>query len=65
MSAKEKRWKRIYLFLMIFVYAIYVPVSVFEWLAMEERFPLSAFVVAVALPVMRRNHLKQLQSQDT
>jgi hypothetical protein len=61
MSKKEKRWRRFYLFLMIFFYAIYVPVSIIEWLARDGGLPLTAVVVGIALPYMRKNHLHQIQ----
>jgi hypothetical protein len=61
MSKKEKRWKRFYLFLMIFFYAIFVPVSVLEWFAGDGGLPITAVVVGIALPFMRKNHLHQIQ----
>ncbi|OAT84729.1 hypothetical protein A6P54_20900 [Bacillus sp. MKU004] len=61
MSKKEKRWRRFYLFLMIFFYVIYVPVSVIEWLAGEGGIPLTALVVGIALPYMRKNHIEQIR----
>ncbi|MCC5804408.1 hypothetical protein [Rossellomorea vietnamensis] len=61
MSKKEKRWRRFYLLLMIFFYAIYVPVSILEWLAGDGGIPITAVVVGMALPYMRKNHLQQIQ----
>lgn len=58
---KEKKWKRIYLALMIFFYAIFVPVTVAEWLFSDGGFPFTALAVGLALPFMRKNHLAQLQ----
>jgi predicted permease len=64
MSKKEKRWRRFYLFLMIFFYAIYVPVSVLEWLLGDGGLPITAVVVGIALPYMRKNHLHQIQMKE-
>lgn len=58
---KEKKWRRIYLFLMIFVYGIFTPVTVFEWLAGDGRFPLTAIVACLAMPAIRKNHLTRIQ----
>lgn len=58
---KEKKWRRIYLILMIFFYAIFVPVTVGEWLFSDGSFPFTALAVGLALPFMRKNHLAQLQ----
>ncbi|MBS4179489.1 hypothetical protein [Lederbergia citrea] len=63
MAAKERKWRRVYLFLMIFFYGIYTPVSIFEWLAADGKFPFTAIVVGLALPFMRKNHLNQIQQQ--
>lgn len=60
---KEKKWRRIYLALMIFFYGIFVPVTVMEWLFGEGSFPFTAIAVGFALPFMRKNHLQQLQKQ--
>ena len=61
--AKEKKWRKIYLVLMIFFYAVFVPVTFEEWLLGEGGFPFTAIVVGMALPYMRKNHLLQLQKQ--
>ncbi|ETP69083.1 hypothetical protein AC739_01555 [Planococcus glaciei] len=61
--AKEKKWRKIYLVLMIFFYAVFVPVTFAEWLLGEGGFPFTAIVVGMALPYMRKNHLLQLQKQ--
>lgn len=59
----EKSWKRFYLFMMIFFYAIYVPVSLLEWLGGDGGIPITAVVVGVALPFIRKNHLNQIQGK--
>jgi hypothetical protein len=64
MSKKEKRWRRFYLFLMIFFYVVYVPVSVLEWLLGDGSMPVTAVVVGIALPYMRKNHLHQIQMKE-
>ncbi|WP_077327777.1 hypothetical protein [Virgibacillus siamensis] len=64
MSKSEKNWRRFYLILMIFIYGIFVPVTVFEWLAGSEGFPLTAIVVGFALPLMRKNHLTAIWEKE-
>ncbi|GAA0588648.1 hypothetical protein GCM10009001_00650 [Virgibacillus siamensis] len=64
MSKSEKNWRRFYMILMIFIYGIFVPVTVFEWLAGSGGFPLTALVVGTALPLMRTNHIRQIQEKD-
>lgn len=64
MSKREKKWRRIYLFLMIFIYAIFVPVSALEWLVGEGKFPYTAIVVGFALPFIRKNHLTTIKGQS-
>lgn len=60
---KKKKWSRIYLFLMIFFYGVFVPVTILEWLLSDGGFPFTAIVVGLSLPYMRRNHLNQLEGQ--
>ncbi|TFJ91289.1 hypothetical protein [Lentibacillus salicampi] len=64
MSKTEKRWRRLYLILMIFIYAIYVPVTVVEWLAGSGGFPITAVVVGFGLPLMRKNHLNSIREKE-
>ncbi|WP_409273228.1 hypothetical protein V1499_01565 [Neobacillus sp. SCS-31] len=59
----EKSWKRFYLFLMIFFCAIYVPVSLLEWLGGDGGIPITAVVVGVALPFIRKNNLTQIKEK--
>ncbi|GGK08600.1 hypothetical protein GCM10007063_33760 [Lentibacillus kapialis] len=64
MSKSEKRWRRFYLILMIFIYAIYVPIAVVEWLAGTGGFPITAVVVGVGIPLMRKNHLNSIKEKE-
>ncbi|SFA91164.1 hypothetical protein SAMN04488072_103220 [Lentibacillus halodurans] len=64
MSKTEKRWKRFYLILMVFIYAIYVPVTAFEWLSGTGGFPLTAIVVGVGLPLARINHIRAIREKE-
>ncbi|RDI37950.1 hypothetical protein [Falsibacillus pallidus] len=64
MSKKEKRWRRFYLIMMIFIYAIFVPVSILEWLGGDGSLPITAVVVGGALPAIRKNHLQQIQAKE-
>lgn len=64
MSKSEKNWRRLYLFLMIGIYGIYVPISVYEWLSGAGGFPFTAVVVGIGLPIMRKNHLQQIWEKE-
>jgi len=60
---KEKKWRRIYLGLIIFVYGIFTPVTVMEWLLADGKFPLTALVMCFAMPAIRKNHLLKIQQE--
>lgn len=64
MSKSEKNWRRFYMIMMICIYGIYVPVTVYEWLAGSGGFPLTAVVVGFGLPLMRKNHLRQIWEKE-
>ena len=62
MTVREKRWRRFYLFLMLFIYVIYVPASFLEWIFLGEKIPFVAIFIGVAIPFMRKNHINNIQS---
>ncbi|TFJ91631.1 hypothetical protein [Lentibacillus salicampi] len=64
MSKSEKRWRRLYFYLMIFIFAIYVPITVFEWLTGAGGFPLTAIVVGIGIPLGRKTHLKSIREKE-
>ncbi|MFC4558648.1 hypothetical protein ACFO3D_10550 [Virgibacillus kekensis] len=64
MSKSEKRWRRFYLTLMIFIYAVYVPVTLIEWLAGGGGIPYTAVIVGIALPYMRKNHIESIREKE-
>lgn len=64
MSKSEKRWRRFYLIMMIFAYAIYAPITVVEWLGGSGGFPFTAVVLGIGLPLMRKNHIKQIRANE-
>lgn len=64
MSKSEKRWRRFYLILMIFIYAIFVPITVIEWLAGGGSIPYTAVIVGVGLPIMRKNHINAIREKE-
>lgn len=49
---------------MIFIYGIFTPITVHEWLFTDGGFPLTAVVVGFALPFMRKNHLNQVREKE-
>ncbi|MBP1971441.1 hypothetical protein J2Z83_003580 [Virgibacillus natechei] len=64
MFKSEKKLRKIYLALMIFIYGIFTPITVYEWLFTDGGFPLTAVIVGVALPFMRKNHLNQVREKE-
>ena len=64
MTKNERKWHKIYTALMVFIYLIYIPVSVIEWLSTDSSFPIVALVVGIALPFMRKNHMAQLKEEQ-
>lgn len=49
---------------MIFIYAIYVPVTVISWLAGDGGIPYTAVIVGVGLPIMRKNHINSIREKE-
>lgn len=64
MTKKEKKWRRIYLVFLIFIYAIYIPVELFEFITEGGGFPITVIIVGVAYPIVRINHLKQIRLEQ-
>ncbi|WP_217589298.1 hypothetical protein [Lentibacillus saliphilus] len=64
MSKTEKKWRTIYLLLMIFIYAVYVPITVFEWIWSEGGIPFTAIIIGSALPLMRKNHIQTIREKE-
>ncbi|GAE94474.1 hypothetical protein JCM21714_3634 [Gracilibacillus boraciitolerans JCM 21714] len=64
MSQREKKWRIFYLVLMLFIYLIYIPINIYEWLVQSSGFPITAFVLFFALPLMRYNHLRSIRTSE-
>lgn len=64
MSKKEKRWRRIYLLLYILIYGMVAPLSLILFFAGEESFPFFIIPVAIALPVMKQNHIQKIREKE-
>lgn len=64
MDKKEKKWRWIYIVLMIFVYAIYIPVRLYEYINDGSAFPITVVIVGVFFPIMRHNHLKKIKEEQ-
>ncbi|MGG3915103.1 hypothetical protein [Rossellomorea vietnamensis] len=60
---KRKTMEKL-VFLIIFFYVIYVLISVLEWLLGDGGVPITAVVVGIALPYIRKNHLHQIQLKE-
>lgn len=61
---REQRWKRFYFILMLFIYLIYAPVSILEWLLVNSGFPYTALTVGTALPFIRKNHINTIRKEE-
>ncbi|SEP98308.1 hypothetical protein [Piscibacillus halophilus] len=64
MSKKEKKWNRFFIILMVFIYVIYAPITIYEWLTGSGGFPLTAIVVGTALPLARKNFLNRIRAHE-
>ncbi|WP_010098580.1 hypothetical protein [Ornithinibacillus scapharcae] len=64
MSKSEIKWRKFYLYLMIFIYAVYTPITVFEWIIGEDGFPFTAVVIGFSLPLMRANHIHTIREKQ-
>lgn len=49
---------------MIFIYAVYIPMTVFEWIIGEDGFPYTAVVIGFSLPLMRANHINTIRNKQ-
>lgn len=63
MSAKEKKWRRIYKYFMIFFYGIILPVAILD-IVISGDIAYGVLVAAVALPAMRVNHLQAIRVKE-
>jgi hypothetical protein len=64
MSKKEKRWRRVYLFLYILIYGMVAPLSLILFFTGEESFPFFIIPVVIALPVMKQNHIQKIREKE-
>lgn len=55
-SKSEKKWRRFYMMMYIFIYGIYVPYNLFMWLGGNEGFPYAMLGIALGLSMMKKNH---------
>ncbi|MGY3717835.1 hypothetical protein ACWE42_20185 [Sutcliffiella cohnii] len=63
LSKRERKWRRFYLFVMIMIYGLVIPLAL-SLFFVGESFPLIPIFVGIALPFMRNNHLKQIRQQE-
>ncbi|MQR93619.1 hypothetical protein [Fictibacillus phosphorivorans] len=64
MSKSEKKWRRFYMMMYIFIYGIYVPYNLFMWLGGNEGFPYAMLGIALGLPMMKKNHINSIREKD-
>ncbi|WP_462406095.1 hypothetical protein [Gracilibacillus sp. Marseille-QA3620] len=63
MSQKEKKWRKIYKYFMIFFYAILLPVAIADFFISGE-VAYGILVAAIALPGIRANHLRSIREKE-
>ncbi len=63
MSAKEKKWRKIYKYFMIFYYAILLPVAILD-IFISGDISYGILAAAIALPAMRANHLRAIREKE-
>ncbi|MGP4071115.1 hypothetical protein ACTWQB_01010 [Piscibacillus sp. B03] len=66
MFRSEKGVKRLFLFLMIFAYVIYIPVTLVELINGTAAIGsvITAVVLGVGLPIMRKRYLNTIKEND-
>ncbi|MBH0167596.1 hypothetical protein IHV12_22055 [Fictibacillus sp. 7GRE50] len=64
MSKSEKKWRRFYMMMYIFIYGIYVPYNLFMWLGGSEGFPYAMLGIALGLPMMKKNHINNIREKE-
>ncbi|MCA1057011.1 hypothetical protein LCM10_18770 [Rossellomorea aquimaris] len=60
---KRESVEKVLFVLLIFFYVIYVPVSIIQWFAGDGG--ITALVVGIALPYMRKNHIEQIRVKQS
>ncbi|UFJ39237.1 hypothetical protein LOK74_14280 [Brevibacillus humidisoli] len=64
MSKQERNWQRFWKFMMIYFYVLITPagiiLSFYRW-----EFPLDLLILAIGIPYMRSNHLKQIRKKNS
>lgn len=63
-SKKERKWKWIYLLSMVFIYLIYIPAFLLDWLVLDGKLPLIPLFIGAVFPFMRKNHLKKIRFEN-
>ncbi|MCM3719799.1 hypothetical protein [Fictibacillus phosphorivorans] len=64
MTKSEKKWRRFYGMMYIFIYGIYVPYNLFMWLGSEEGFPFGMIGIAIGLPLIKKNHINSIHEKE-
>ncbi|MFD2638739.1 hypothetical protein [Piscibacillus salipiscarius] len=66
MFKSEKSIRRLYLFLMIFTYGIYIPVTLVELIngTASNASLITAVVLATGVPTMRKRHLESIKNKE-
>ncbi|WP_231784234.1 hypothetical protein [Lentibacillus sp. JNUCC-1] len=49
---------------MIFIYVSYVPVTFYEWIWSDGGTPYTAFLLGVAIPLIRVNHIRDIRRKE-
>jgi len=62
-SAKEKKWRKIYKYFMIFYYAILLPVAIVDFFVSGD-IAYGILAAAIALPALRANHLRAIREKE-
>ncbi|UTR16807.1 hypothetical protein MM221_09965 [Salipaludibacillus sp. LMS25] len=66
MSIREKRWRRFYTVLFIFLYGCVIPINLLVFFSMTgERFPFIPILVGIILPFTKKRHLEQVRQESS
>ena len=60
---RHKRWRVFYIFLMIVVYGLLIPGQLLLWIVDETSFPYQIIIYIIAVPFIRKQHLRYLDEK--
>lgn len=63
MSKQERNWQRFWKYMLIYYYALIVPVSIISAIY-REVIPFQMVILAIGLPFIKKNHLAFIRKKN-